>query len=375
MQSGPTNALESLVSEMEKCLLASREFEIRCAFGVSVGDPRPSQAGPPLLREEEENDACPSWERVCSNFARYPTSKFSSRTWLPQGICINEFDDAEIVKRFRDARARGLPRPSSPARVGSANWLLFATADIPPFILTECESQCEGLEKAARSFLHETGSSLMPSLSGFGGWLAFLCRLAIAMPQAVSYDLLHLIHPFRQTDGWAAQEQIWRGGRIGDARSGTLHWEPFEALLRRRPTLPPGFYALSPSRDVRVISIEAVRLLLKMQAAPAGTQEMSPVKPRDKLAPSARKALQSYDKVMEETGGLETDRQVYNHICDVGSDVYDGKPPQFETWLRYLRTARQLTSTQKNTPRRSKQVGSSVVPLDKLEQKRIKPDS
>ena len=79
-----------------------------------------------------------------------------------------------------------------------------------------------------------------------------------------------------------------------------------------------------------------------------------------------KRAYASYLLAEQNLPGNPTDRVVYEWLNENNPDWKTGvlmkyDLPNFPTWLRYLRTAREITGTQKNTPRHGRGGSGSVV--------------
>jgi hypothetical protein len=89
-------------------------------------------------------------------------------------------------------------------------------------------------------------------------------------------------------------------------------------------------------------------------------------KPDANLSPSRMKAYQQYRWAVEQNAELNgaTDRKVYDWLAE---HLDDGEQlPSFATWDRYVRKARAAENTRKNTPRRRRQTGRSIVRPDEI---------
>jgi len=90
--------------------------------------------------------------------------------------------------------------------------------------------------------------------------------------------------------------------------------------------------------------------------------------PDAKLPPSREKAFRQYlDAVAKEPNRLTgaSDSEVYSSVKE-NLEAGEGLP-NFATWSRYLREAREFYSAQKNTPRSGRPTGKSVVREDQID--------
>jgi hypothetical protein len=105
---------------------------------------------------------------------------------------------------------------------------------------------------------------------------------------------------------------------------------------------------------------------------PEGIDEQTRQRKIAELAPAIRKAYLSYQAalVMAEKKDME-DREAYQLLKEEGlpdaDELADYQLPAKDTWCRYVRNARQALSEQKNTPRRGRQHGKSIVRQDQIE--------
>jgi hypothetical protein len=158
----------------------------------------------------------------------------------------------------------------------------FKTPTTPDNVLSEFTRHGEEAGRLAADLLKALGSDLMPEpdpdrvpdVKEFTRWLAMLCRLAIADPSGVSYQLRHCIDTERRTDIPTAVASFLRWDDTGTE---SVLWEPFGSALHGEMTLPPGVYLLSPTGDVRAISIEAIRLLLEMERTKGSKPPADPI--------------------------------------------------------------------------------------------------
>jgi hypothetical protein len=125
---------------------------------------------------------------------------------------------------------------------------------------------------------------------------------------------------------------------------------------------PPGAEAgRSSDLDAERIARRVAELISAAPTAPgkATATESAAV---NELPPSCRRAYASFLRASEKNPNLKTDEKIYNHLKTYGCEAYEGdKLPGFETWQRYLRTARRRHGAQKNSTRAGRPVGPSVV--------------
>jgi hypothetical protein len=84
------------------------------------------------------------------------------------------------------------------------------------------------------------------------------------------------------------------------------------------------------------------------------------------VSPSRLKAYQQYTWAIKQNPALDggTDREVYDWLSE---HLDDGEQlPTFATWGRYVRKARTAHGTGKNTSRRGRQTGRSIVHPDEI---------
>ena len=91
-----------------------------------------------------------------------------------------------------------------------------------------------------------------------------------------------------------------------------------------------------------------------------------PADRRPTLALSYLRAYQQY-QMAEKSLGDTTDRQAYDWLKERVEETE--RLPDFNTWTRYLRTARKFYGTQKNTPRGGR-TGRSIVEWGEIEHPR-----
>jgi len=88
--------------------------------------------------------------------------------------------------------------------------------------------------------------------------------------------------------------------------------------------------------------------------------------------PCVRNAYASYIFALGNWPDLrdETDKVIYAHLKDHGIDGFskleEYTMPSMDTWMRHLRSARQLLGEQKNSPRKGRPTGHSVVPANQI---------
>ncbi|MCG3179635.1 MAG: hypothetical protein BIFFINMI_01976 [Phycisphaerae bacterium] len=139
---------------------------------------------------------------------------------------------------------------------------------------------------------------------------------------------------------------------------------------------------MESERVMLQVFVEDVRLDLQKaipgfgQPAPAAAPTVAPAAPpahqdgrgevaahaptTDPLEPAERKAYQQYAYAVEQSAmPITKDREAYDWLA-AHLDSGD-KLPAYETWTRYLRSARKALGEQKNKPRRGRQAGRSVV--------------
>jgi hypothetical protein len=250
MSLGAEHALESLLVEMERSLESGRQHHIEAAFGVSVGD---------------RTVHLDWWQRVAQDrdFATWRPSRRALAPPLMARMCGDWPLDKRPLFVYSKRPAVNYERDLGEDPPSDAIWALFASESTPQPVLREFADWCESAEKAARGRLEGLGATLMPPLGGLCGWLALLCRVAVDYPRAVAYSLDRSIRADDRKRSLDAIQAVCQW----DGRSDPVYrWEPFEASFRDQPTLPPGIYALSPSRDARLVSVEVVRLLLRVEA-------------------------------------------------------------------------------------------------------------
>lgn len=84
------------------------------------------------------------------------------------------------------------------------------------------------------------------------------------------------------------------------------------------------------------------------------------------LSPSRQKAFSQYLWAVQQNAELNgaTEEQVYVWLTQ---HLDDGEQlPSFATWARYVREGRAETNARKNTPRRGRQTGRSIVRPDEI---------
>jgi hypothetical protein len=93
------------------------------------------------------------------------------------------------------------------------------------------------------------------------------------------------------------------------------------------------------------------------------------------LAPAARKSYVAYLLAERRAGRKLQDREAYELLRDEDvlenastPELADYHLPTLDTWTRHLRTARKELGEQKNTPRRGRPHGPSVIRQDQIEQ-------
>lgn len=83
---------------------------------------------------------------------------------------------------------------------------------------------------------------------------------------------------------------------------------------------------------------------------------------KQKLSCSVEKAYQQFDSYQAQYVNC-TDREAYDWL----KKHNDGDPlPNFDTWTRYLRKARNFYGTNKNTPRSGRETGKSIVSCNQI---------
>lgn len=92
-----------------------------------------------------------------------------------------------------------------------------------------------------------------------------------------------------------------------------------------------------------------------------------PEEPLERLPDRVRRAYAQYLFAMKqyegEAGGQPTDRELYAWLKRRSEE----RLPAFETWVRYVRQARQALGEQKNSPRAGREHGRSIVSCHDIE--------
>jgi len=88
--------------------------------------------------------------------------------------------------------------------------------------------------------------------------------------------------------------------------------------------------------------------------------------PLESAPKPSKRAYASYLYAEQNLPRDPTDREAYEWLVENDpawrtSDITDYNLPNFQTWLRHLRTARKIMGTQKNTPRHGRGGSGSVV--------------
>jgi hypothetical protein len=297
MTPGSGDALESLLQEMESSLARSREYDVRCAFGLSIGDYEITR----LYGESGPGDRM-TWETIGLRFCDDPAKptrylyKGELESYVVDQCAIYKSSLREFSLWARAVRSKGVFHGPHPPTLGWVLTALFMPSTIPVALLSELIDQCNAAEKVARILLKSSGALVMPDpdpdrvpgVGGFSRWLAFLCQLAITHPAAVSYDLRHYFNPEQRSDSPAASALLYQWKPGDDPKKAPVLWEPFGLALRGESSLPPGVYLLSPSRDIRVISIEVVRMLLKTEGTKRAAAAIPSPPPKVDRQPTAQ---------------------------------------------------------------------------------------
>src|SRR5262249_19239022 len=93
------------------------------------------------------------------------------------------------------------------------------------------------------------------------------------------------------------------------------------------------------------------------------------------IKPAAHKAYLSFEYAESKAGKCLKHRDAYDLIKEEGipedkgklGELIDYELPDYNTWTRYLRQARNVLSEQKNTPRGGRQTRKSIVRCDQVE--------
>jgi hypothetical protein len=88
------------------------------------------------------------------------------------------------------------------------------------------------------------------------------------------------------------------------------------------------------------------------------------------LSPAVQQAWRQYQCAIQsrpDLGVRGTDREIYDYLKETLADEKDGfRLPAFDTWQRYLRTARRTLDCRKHNPRHGRPHGPSVVTEDQI---------